>query len=84
MLGVPDMAQVQAAPREEDWGLNRAQQWDLKWCLRPHTCFLTGRQLWMKRAYRGIRWIHGPGEPVEEIYWVDKDQFLLWHLTKKA
>ena len=74
--------QVQASPPMEDWGLNRAQRWDLKFCWLPKECFLTGQKLWGKLAYRGIRWIHGPGEPIEQIYWVDKDEFLLWNLRK--
>lgn len=70
------------APLSEDWGLNRAQVWDLKLCLLPRKCFLSGQQLWGQRAYRGIRYIHGPGEAIEEIYWVNKNEFLLWHLKK--
>ena len=70
------------SPPSEDWGLNRAQRWDLKFCWLPKECFLTGQKLWGKLAYRGIRWIHGPGEPIEQIYWVDKDEFLLWNLRK--
>ena len=70
------------SPLSEDWGLNRAQRWDLKFCWLPKECFLTGQKLWGKLAYRGIRWIHGPGEPIEQIYWVDKDEFLLWNLRK--
>lgn len=73
---------VGQAPIHEDWGLNRTQQWDLKFCWLPKECFLTGQKLWGKLAYRGIRWIHGPGEPIEQIYWVDKDEFLLWNLRK--
>ena len=71
-----------ASPREEDWGLNRVKWWDLKFCWRPQTCFLTGRQLWGKRAYSGVRYIHGPGEPVQDVYWIERDEFILWQLKK--
>lgn len=76
-----DITPMQSPP-SEDWGLRRAKDWKLTFCWRPQTCFLTGQQLWGKRAYRGIRWIHGPGEPVEDTYWVEKNEFLLWQLTK--
>ena len=72
----------QQAPREEDWGLNKVQNWKYKLCWRPQTCFLTGKQLWAKRAYHGVRMITGPGTPVYEDYWIDKDKFLVWQLTK--
>jgi hypothetical protein len=69
-------------PQSEDYGLNRAQQWDLKLCWLPRQCFISGKSLWGKRAYHGTRWIHGPGEPVQQTYWVDKHEFLLWHLKR--
>jgi hypothetical protein len=75
-------SEVQGSPPSEDWGLRRAKAWKLKICWRPQTCFLTGKQLWGKRAYHGVRLIHGPGEPVEDHYWVEKNEFLLWQLTK--
>lgn len=71
---------VSQAPREEDWGLQKAQNWQLKRCWRPETCFLTGVQLWGKKAYRGLRIITGPGEPIHEYYWVEKNEFILWKL----
>lgn len=72
------------SPREEDWGLNRAKGWELKFCWRPKTCFLTGKQLWGKKAYRGIRWVHGPGDPIEEVYWVDKKEYFFWQFKRSG
>lgn len=74
--------QVQQSPREEDWGLNKVVNWKYKFCWRPQTCFLTGKQLWGKRAYHGNRMINGPGTPVFDDYWIDRDKFLVWRLTK--
>jgi hypothetical protein len=74
--------QLTQEPRLKDWGLNRAQRWDLKLCWFPKKCFISGTPLWGKRAYHGIRCILGPGEPVEETYWVDKHEFLIWQLKK--
>jgi hypothetical protein len=78
-----DGDQVTQAPLSEDWGLNRAQVWDLKLCWLPKTCFLTGQKLCGKRAYRGIRFIHGPGEPIEKVYWIEKNEYLIWILKGK-
>ena len=74
---------VTQAPRTEDWGLNRARGWKLKLCwTRPQTCFLTGKQLWGRQAYHGIRMIAGPGDPVIDDYWIEKNEFIIWQLKK--
>jgi len=74
----------QAAPPLEcnnrDWGLHRVKAWDLKLCLWPRTCVLSGQQLWAQQAYHGVRWIHGPGKPVEEEYWIERNEFVIWKL----
>jgi hypothetical protein len=82
MFGKGYMDNVQASPPEEDWGLNMIRTWNLKLCLVPKKCFLTGKQLWGKQAYYGELWITGPGEPVEE-YWIERNEFLLWNLGKE-
>ena len=74
------MEEVQQSPRSEDWGLKKARGWKLKRCWRPNTCFLTGRQLWGKKAYHATRIITGPGTPVEEDYWLEKNEFIMWNL----
>ncbi len=76
------MDHVQASPRTEDWGLNKINNWKLQLCWKPQTCFLTGKQLWGKRAYCGTRLITGPGTPIVDYYWVDKKEFIFWQLTK--
>ncbi len=74
----------QAAPllkgNNPNWGLTRVKAWALKLCLWPRTCCLSKRQLWAQQAYHGVRWIHGPGEPVEEEYWIDRNEFVIWKL----
>lgn len=76
----PDMGP--APPREQDWGLNKVTNWKYKLCWRPHTCFLSGKQLWFKHAYFGTRMISGPDEPIYDRYWIDRDKFLIWNLMK--
>jgi len=71
---------VTQPPRHEDWGLNKVINWQLRFCLLPKECFLTGRRLWFTKAYHGIRMITGPGEPVFDHYWVGKDEFIIWKL----
>jgi hypothetical protein len=75
----PDVTQE---PRASDWGLSRAKDWKLILCMRPRTCFLTGKQLWGSRCYKGIRVITGPGEPVIEDYFIEKFEFMKWQLTR--
>ena len=79
---MPLDATVQQSPITEDWGLNRVKYWELKLCWLPKKCFLSEKPLWGKRAYYGERYIHGPGEPVMDTYWIDKHEFLIWQLKK--
>ena len=76
--------EVQASPPSEDWGLNRARGWKLRFCWTPQKCFLSGKPLWGKRAYHGVRMITGPGEPVYEDYWISRDDFIIWNLKGRC
>jgi hypothetical protein len=72
--------EVTQSPRTDDWGLNKVVDWKLTRCWFPRECFLTGQNLWGKRAYHGTRMITGPGEPVIDHYYVERDEFILWRL----
>jgi hypothetical protein len=75
--------EVTQGPRmADDWGLSRARGWKLVLCILPKTCFLTGKNLWGKRCYKGTRIITGPGEPVIEDYYIEKFEFIKWQLTR--
>jgi hypothetical protein len=65
-----------------NWGLNRVTSWNLKLCWLPQTCCLSRRRLWGQRAYHGENWITGPGEPLVNHYWIERNEFLLWQLKK--
>ncbi len=81
LMGLSRMSdEVQQSPLESNWGLRRAQGWKLKMCWLPKKCFLSGESLWGKKAYHGERWITGPGEPIVEHYWIEKQKFLIWNL----
>jgi hypothetical protein len=71
------------APYWDNWSFNNVRRWDLKLCWMPKKCYLTGKSLWGKYAYYGGRLIHGPGDPILDEYWVDKNEFLIWQLKKK-
>jgi hypothetical protein len=73
---------VQTSPPSEDWGLKRITDWKLKVCLAPKKCFLSKKQLWGKTAYYGENWITGPGDPIVNKYWISKEEFIIWQLTK--
>jgi hypothetical protein len=79
MMPLDDTTQ---APKSENWGLSQVQHWELKLCILPHKCFLTDKTLWGKLAYKGDRYIHGPGEPVIETFWIEKHEFLIWQLKR--
>lgn len=67
-------------PFQADWILDRVKWWELKLCWLPKKCFLSGQNLWGKKAYKGVRYIHGPGEPVRDVYWIDQNEFIMWKL----
>jgi hypothetical protein len=78
-MGLP--FHVSQSPPSEDWGLQKARNWKLKLCwTRPRNCFLTGRPLWGRYAYHSVRVITGPGDPVIENYWIERDKFIIWNL----
>ena len=64
-----------------NWRLLRVTKWKLRLCWRPQTCSLTGKKLWGKQAYYGERYGEY-GETITEPHWIDRDEFLLWQLTK--
>jgi hypothetical protein len=77
-----DQAALPLECNHRNRGLSRVKTWDLEICWLPRTCFLSGQQLWGRQAYHGLRWIHGPGEPVVGEYWIERNEFLLWQLKK--
>ena len=64
----------------ENYALSRVSQWRLTRCWLPKKCALSKKPLWGKNAYKGIWCIHGPGDPVEKTYWIEKKEFLFWQL----
>lgn len=49
----------------------------LKFTLWPQKCHITGKTLWLETAYRQVAMWTGPGEPVFEYRYYDKNEFLI-------
>jgi hypothetical protein len=61
---------------------DRCRGWELKFAFLPKQCFRSGKKIWLKYGYRGIALWTGPGDPMPETQWHDKDEHLIWLLGK--
>jgi hypothetical protein len=52
----------------------------LKFALIPRRCYVTKRIIWLESAYCVTSMTTGPGEPLFEYYWFDKDEYLIARL----
>ena len=50
---------------------------ELKLVLWPRKCYITNNILWFKNAYKQTAMWTGPGDPIFEYRWYDKNEFLL-------
>jgi hypothetical protein len=50
--------------------------------LLPRRCYLTGKRLWFKNCQVVTSMITGPGTPIFETYWCDRNEFLLYEIKK--
>ena len=64
---------------EYDPFYNRAE-WSMRFCWLPHRCALSNKLMWLKYAYKGTAMWTGPGEPVYEHRWHDKQEHLIWKI----
>lgn len=74
---------VDQSPLSQDWGLSRAKEWHLHFCLWPRTCYLTDKMIWLKWCYKGSYKIRQDMVFVFDDYYVEKVAFLLWNLRGK-
>lgn len=56
--------------------------WSERWCIIPRRCRISGKLLWLRRAYRGRLLLLGPGGADFETRWHCRDEHLLWVLTR--
>ena len=52
----------------------------LKFTLIPRRCYVTKRILWLESAYCLTAMYTGPGTPVYDHRWYDKDEYLIARL----
>ena len=58
-----------------------SQGWNqLCWSLWPRRCHVSGRWLWLTRAYRTMYIISGPGDPAIWVRWYSRAEMLVLKL----
>ena len=70
------------SPVNDEFYRNRYLGAELKFAWLPKICNLTGKQIWFEKAYRLTRMITGPGTPIFEYRWHDKNTHIMWLLKR--
>ncbi len=52
----------------------------LKFVVLPKRCYITGKLLWLRLAYKQTAMWTGPGDPVFEHRFYDKTEFIIQRL----
>lgn len=61
---------------------------NLKFALFPHRCVLSGRRLWLEKAYRVVEQYTGYDDDdmrfrqVTYVHWIDKKEYIMWKLKQ--
>lgn len=55
---------------------------EIKFAWLPETCHISGKRIWLKYGYRMTRIITGPGDSIFEYRWHDKNEHIIWKLTR--
>lgn len=50
---------------------------ELKFVIFPKICITSGKYIWLKYAYKETNMYIGPGDPVFEYCWYDKNEYLI-------
>ena len=54
---------------------------ELKWCLWPRRCYITGERLWLTKAYKTRRFFRaGDIDMISEDRWYSRYEFLIARL----
>jgi hypothetical protein len=51
--------------------------WQLEYSFLPRRCYYTKKLLWFKNAYKGTAMVTGPGEPIFEDRWCERNKYLI-------
>ena len=54
----------------------------LKFAWLPQTCYISGKLIWLKFGYRITAMWTGPGNPVFEHRWHEKNAHIMWMLKR--
>lgn len=68
---------MEDGPQTYDPFKNRCIGTELKFAFIPKKCYITGKTLWLENAYKQTAMWTGPGEPMFEERWYEKNEFLL-------
>lgn len=55
---------------------------ELKFAWLPQKCHISDKRIWLKYGYRMTRIITGPGEPLFQYRWHDKNTHIMWLLKR--
>jgi len=72
------MPQIQSDDSFYRWALGA----EYKFAWLPKLCHLTGKRIWLTKGYRITRMYTGPGNPVFEHRWHDKNAHIIWKLRQ--
>lgn len=50
---------------------------EYKFTYFPKNCFLSNKRIWLEKAYKQTAMWTGPGDPVFESRWYNKDEYLI-------
>jgi hypothetical protein len=68
------------SPIPNDYFMDHVVGRQLKVALMPRHCHITNRLLWLEYAYCITAMYTGPGEPIFEYRWYDKNEYLIARL----
>jgi hypothetical protein len=54
-----------------------------KFVIFPKRCFISNKLLWLTFAYKQTAMYTGPGDPVFEDRWCERNEFIKFCLTEK-
>lgn len=71
------MSEVDVYPQVDESFIRNRVESRYAFTFFPKICFLTGKIIWLKVAYKETAMWTGPGDPVFETNWYDKDAYLI-------
>lgn len=58
-------------------------RWERKFLFLPKRCIMSKKLMWLTFAFRGVRMITGPGDPIFLYKWINSSDFMLQRLQGK-